>query len=43
MAYFRLDEVKGMLRELDGWIRRKLRTHLWRQSLRNCNHRLGRM
>lgn len=31
IAYFRLTEVKGVLEELDGWIRRKLRTLLWRQ------------
>ncbi|WP_284151387.1 group II intron reverse transcriptase/maturase [Desulfofustis limnaeus] len=31
MAYFRLTEVKGVLEELDGWIRRKLRCILWRQ------------
>lgn len=31
MAYFRLTEVKGVLQELDGWIRRKLRALLWRQ------------
>jgi RNA-directed DNA polymerase len=31
IAYFRLTEVKGVLEELDGWIRRKLRTVLWRQ------------
>ena len=30
-AYFRLTEVKGVLRDLDGWIRRKLRCLLWRQ------------
>jgi hypothetical protein len=30
-AYFRLAEVKGMLKDLDGCIRRKLRTVLWRQ------------
>jgi len=30
-AYFRLTEVKGVLEALDGWIRRKLRTVLWRQ------------
>lgn len=29
--YFRLAEVKGILEELDGWIRRKLRCVLWRQ------------
>ena len=28
IAYFRLTEVKGVLEELDGWIRRKLRTVL---------------
>lgn len=31
VAYFRLTEVKGALEEVDGWIRRKLRTLLWRQ------------
>lgn len=31
VAYFRLTEVKGVLEELDGWIRHKLRTLLWRQ------------
>jgi len=35
MAYFRLTEVKSMLEELDGWIRHKLRTRLWRQWKRN--------
>lgn len=31
VAYFRLTEVKGVLAELDGWIRHKLRALLWRQ------------
>src|SRR5487761_2117064 len=31
VAYFRLTEEKGVLEELDGWIRRKLRALLWRQ------------
>ena len=31
MNYFRLTEVKGVLEELDGWLRRKLRCVLWRQ------------
>lgn len=31
VAYFRLTEVKSVLEDLDGWIRRKLRTLLWRQ------------
>jgi group II intron reverse transcriptase/maturase len=31
MSYFRLTEVKGVLEELDGWLRRKLRSLLWRQ------------
>jgi hypothetical protein len=30
-SYFRLTEVKGILQDLDGWIRRKLRCLLWRQ------------
>lgn len=31
MSYFRLTETKGVLEELDGWVRRKLRCLLWRQ------------
>lgn len=31
ISYFRLTQVKGVLEELDGWIRRKLRCLLWRQ------------
>jgi RNA-directed DNA polymerase len=31
MSYFRLTEVKSVLEELDGWVRRKLRCLLWRQ------------
>jgi len=31
MSYFRLTEVKGVLQDLDGWIRRRLRCLLWRQ------------
>lgn len=31
MSYFRLTEVKGVLEELDGWIRRKLGCLYWRQ------------
>lgn len=31
MSYFRWTEVKGVLHELDGWIRRRLRCLLWRQ------------
>ena len=30
VAYFRLTEEKGVLEELDGWIRHKLRALLWR-------------
>jgi RNA-directed DNA polymerase len=33
--YFRWVEVKGVLEELDGWIRRKLRCVLWRQWKRS--------
>ena len=29
MNYFRLAEVKGVFKELDGWIRRRLRLILW--------------
>jgi RNA-directed DNA polymerase len=35
VAYFRLTEVKGVLEELDGWVRHKLRAQLWRQWKRN--------
>lgn len=31
VAYFRLTEVKGVLEELDGWIRHKLRALQWRR------------
>jgi len=31
ISYFRLREVRGVLEELDGWIKRKLRCLLWRQ------------
>lgn len=31
IAYFRLTEGKGVLEELDGWLRRSLRCILWRQ------------
>lgn len=34
--YFRLAEAKGVLKELDGWIRRRLRVILWRQWKRTC-------
>jgi hypothetical protein len=34
MSYFRLTEVKGVLEDLDGWVRRKLRALLWRQRKR---------
>lgn len=29
--YFRLTQVKGILEDLDGWVRRRLRCLLWRQ------------
>lgn len=35
VSYFRLTAVQGVLEELDGWIRHKLRTLLWRQWKRN--------
>jgi RNA-directed DNA polymerase len=35
MSYFRLTEVKGVLEELDGWLRRRLRCLLWRQWKRS--------
>lgn len=35
MNYFRLAETKSVFKELDGWIRRRLRAILWRQWKRN--------
>ena len=35
VSYFRLTAVQGVLEELDGWIRHKLRRLLWRQWQRN--------
>ncbi len=35
VAYFRLTEVKGVLEDVDGWLRHKLRSLLWRQWKRN--------
>jgi RNA-directed DNA polymerase len=35
IQYFRLAEVKGVFEELDGWVRRKLRSILWRQWKRS--------
>ena len=43
MAYFRLSEVKNVLEELDGWLRRRLRTLLWRQWKRVYRRALNRM
>ena len=34
--YFRLTEAKGVLEELDGWMRRRLRCLLWRQWKRGA-------
>ena len=31
VSYFRKSEVRGVFKELDSWIRRKLRAILWRQ------------
>jgi RNA-directed DNA polymerase len=36
ITYFRLTETKGVLEELDGWLRRRLRCLLWRQWLRRA-------
>ena len=35
VSYFRKSEVRGVFKELDSWIRRKLRAILWRQWKRN--------
>lgn len=31
LSYFRLAETRGIFKQLDGWIRRRLRAILWRQ------------
>lgn len=41
--YFRLSEVKGILEELDGWIRRRLRLIIWRQWKRTYARAKGLM
>jgi RNA-directed DNA polymerase len=43
VTYFRLTEVKGMLEELDSWIRHKLRAALWRQWKRNYTRAMNLM
>ena len=43
VAYFRLTEVKGVLEELDGWIRRRLRALLWRRWKRGYTRALNLM
>jgi RNA-directed DNA polymerase len=43
MAYFRLTETKNTLEELDGWIRHKLRSNLWRQWKRPYTRALNLM
>ena len=35
VSYFRKSEVRGVFKQLDSWIRRKLRAILWRQWKRN--------
>ena len=35
VSYFRKSEVRGVFKDLDSWIRRKLRAILWRQWKRN--------
>jgi RNA-directed DNA polymerase len=41
--YFRLTRVKWIFEELDGWIRRRLRTVLWRQMKRSWTRAKGLM
>ena len=43
VSYFRLTQVRGALEELDGGIRHKLRTLLWRQWKRNPTRAKHRM
>jgi RNA-directed DNA polymerase len=42
IGYFQLTQTKGLLEELDGWVRRRLRCVLWRQwkRPRTRQHRL---
>lgn len=41
--YFKLAEVKGFAKDLDGWIRRRLRNIKWRQWKRSWTRRKGLM
>ena len=43
MNYFRLAEVKGIFEELDSWIRRKLRSLIWRHWKRPFTRAQGLM
>jgi RNA-directed DNA polymerase len=43
MNYFRLAEVKGIFEELDSWIRRKLRSLIWRHWKRPFTRAKGLM
>ena len=40
IAYFRLTAAKGVLEDLDGWLRRRLRCILWRQWKRPQTRRM---
>ena len=42
MNYFRWAEVRGVFEELDQWVRRKLRSVLWRQWKRTYKHLMKR-
>ena len=41
--YFRLTEVKGIIEDLDGWIRRRMRCIIWRQWKRTYTRAKGLM
>src|SRR6185503_10927819 len=41
LNYFRLAEVKGIFEELDSWIRRKLRSLIWRKWKRPLTRTKG--
>jgi RNA-directed DNA polymerase len=39
-AYFGINEIRSILKELDSWIRRRLRCYLWKQWRTNGYHEL---
>jgi len=43
LGYFRLIETPTIIRNLDGWIRRRLRCYMMKQWIKNCHTRYQRL